>query len=73
MSKAWKIVATVVLVLAVAGIIAGGIGMLTGASFDRMVENIFGGYEALEMVLDVLLREVQAVLPGRYGITIVGG
>lgn len=73
MIKAWKIVATVVLVLAVAGIIAGGIGALTGASVDRMVENVFGGYEALEAVLDVLAREAGAMLPGEYGVTIVGG
>ena len=73
MSRAWRIVGTIVLVLAVAGIVSAGIGLLTGASLDRMVENIFGGSEALEMVLDVLLRELGALLPGEYGVTIVGG
>ena len=73
MSKAWRVVGIIVLVLAVAGVVAGGIGMLTGASMDRMVENIFGGWEALETVLDLLMRELGALLPGEYGVTIVGG
>lgn len=71
MSKAWRVVGTVVLVLAVAGIVAAGIGMLTGASLDRMVENIFGGYEALNMILDVLMDEIGGFLPGEYGVSFV--
>ena len=63
MSKAWRIVGIIVLVLAVAGIVSGGIGLLTGASLDRMVENVFGGWETLELVLDVLKEEIGAYLP----------
>ena len=63
MSKAWRIVGIIVLVLAVAGIVSGGIGLLTGASLDRMVENVFGGWETLELILDVLMEEVGAYLP----------
>ena len=52
MSKVWKIVGIIMLVLVVAGIVAGGIGLLTGASLDRMVENVFGGWDAVNMVID---------------------
>jgi len=62
-----------VLVLAVAGVVAGGIGLLTGASLDRMVENIFGGYEALNMILDVLTQEVGKYLPGFFDVVVIGG
>ena len=73
MSKAWRIVGTVVLVLAIAGIVSAGIGMLTGASFERMIENIFGGPEALEMMLDVLKQEIGNVIPDQIGVSIVTG
>ncbi|MBQ8263234.1 MAG: hypothetical protein IJY96_00475 [Oscillospiraceae bacterium] len=71
MSKAWKVIGLIVLVLAVAGIVSAGIGMLTGASLDRMVENIFGGWETLELMLDVLAEELGGILPGEYGISVV--
>ncbi len=71
MSKAWRIVGIIVLVLIVAGIVAGGIGMLTGASLDRAVENIFGGWETLEAMLDVLMQEFGRLLPGSYGVSFV--
>ncbi|MBE7017999.1 MAG: hypothetical protein E7420_07620 [Ruminococcaceae bacterium] len=54
MSKVWKIVGIIMLVLIVAGIVSGGIGLLTGASLDRMVENLFGGWETVNMVIDSL-------------------
>ena len=55
MSKIWKVVGIIILVLVVAGLVAGGIGILTGASLDRMVENVFGGWEAVEMIVNSLL------------------
>lgn len=58
MSKAWKIVGTIVLALAIAGIISAGIGLITGASIDRMVELIFGGWETLEMIVEALQQEI---------------
>ncbi len=64
MSKVWRIVLSVVLVLAIAGVLAAGIGMLTGASVDRMVENIFGGYEALELTLNVLFEQLGLDMTG---------
>lgn len=52
MSKVWKAVGIIMLVLVVAGVVSGGIGLLTGASLDRMVENIFGGWDVVNMVID---------------------
>ena len=52
MKKVWKVVGIIMLVLVVAGIVSGGIGLLTGASLDRMVENVFGGWDVVNMVID---------------------
>ncbi|MBO5975712.1 MAG: hypothetical protein J6P94_00860 [Oscillospiraceae bacterium] len=52
MKKVWKIVGIIMLVLVVAGIVSGGIGLLTGASLNRMVENVFGGWDVVNMVID---------------------
>ena len=52
MKKVWKVVGIIMLVLVVAGIVSGGIGLLTGASLDRMVENVFGGWDNVNMVID---------------------
>ncbi len=71
MSKAWRVIGIIVLVLVVAGIVAGAIGLLTGASLDRMVENVFGGWESLELIIDVLLQEFGAFLPGDVGVSFV--
>lgn len=55
MSKIWKVVGITVLVLVVAGLVSGGIGILTGASLDRMVENVFGGWDTVNMVIESLM------------------
>lgn len=55
MSKVWKAVGIIMLVLVVAGVVSGGIGLLTGASLDRMVENIFGGWDTINMVIESLM------------------
>lgn len=52
MKKVWKIVGIIMLVLVVAGIVSAGIGLLTGASLNRMVENVFGGWDVVNMVID---------------------
>ena len=52
MNKVWIVVGIIMLVLVVAGIVSGGIGLLTGASLDRMVENVFGGWDVVNMVID---------------------
>ena len=62
MRTAWRIVGTIVLVLLVAGIVAAGIGLLTGASLDRMMENVFGGWEAFNLALDVLKQELGGII-----------
>lgn len=55
MSKIWKVVGITVLVLVVAGLVSGGIGIITGASLDRMVENVFGGWDTVNMVIESLM------------------
>ena len=61
MRTAWRIVGTIVAVLLVAGVVAAGIGLITGASPDRMVENVFGGWDALNLILDVLRQELGGI------------
>ena len=60
MRTAWRVIGTIVLILLVAGVVAAGIGLITGASLDRMVENVFGGWDALNMIIDVLKQELGA-------------
>lgn len=62
MRTAWRIIGTIVLILLVAGLVAAGIGLITGASLDRMVENVFGGWDALNLMLDVLKQELGGIL-----------
>ena len=61
MRTAWRIIGTIVLILLVAGLVAAGIGLITGASLDRMVENVFGGWDALNLMLDVLRQELGGI------------
>ena len=72
MIRAWRIIGTVILIIIVAGIVAGGIGLLTGASLDRMVENVFGGWEAVELIVNTLLGQLEGSLPGNVGVSFVG-
>ncbi len=62
MRTAWRVIGTIALILLVAGIVGAGIGLLTGASLDRMVENVFGGWDALNMILDVLRQELGGII-----------
>ena len=62
MRTAWRVIGTIVLILLVAGVVAAGIGLITGASLDRMVENVFGGWDALNMIIDVLRQELGAIV-----------
>lgn len=62
MRTAWRVIGTIVLILLVAGIVAAGIGLITGASLDRMVENVFGGWDTLNMMLDVLRQELGGII-----------
>lgn len=62
MTKAWRIVLWIVLVLAVAGAVLGGVGWLTGASHVRMADILFGGmdgfYSALHAAKDTALARL---------------
>lgn len=62
MSTVWKIVGVLAVILLVAGVVCAGIGLLTGASLDRMVENVFGGWDTLELMIDVLRQELGGML-----------
>lgn len=62
MKTAWKIFGIIALVLIVAGVVCAGIGLLTGASLDRMVENVFGGWDSLELIIDVLKQEMGGII-----------
>ena len=62
MRTVWRVIGTIVLILLVAGIAAAGIGLITGASLDRMVENVFGGWDALNMIIDVLRQELGGII-----------
>ena len=71
MSRAWRIMGIIILIIFVAGIVSAGIGLLTGASADRMAENIFGGWEGLELILDTVAAAVADIFPGQYGVSFV--
>lgn len=62
MKTAWRVIGTLVLIILAAGIVAAGIGLLTGASADRMVENVFGGWDSLEMIIDVFRQELHGII-----------
>ena len=62
MRTAWRVIGTIVLILLVAGLVAAGIGLITGASIDRMVENVFGGWDAMNMIIDVLRQELGGII-----------
>ena len=59
MGKAWRIVMTVVVFLAVAGVVLIGAAWLTGASPVRIVELVFGGREGLEACVRTLERAIR--------------
>ena len=67
MIRAWRIIGTIILIIIVAGIVAGGIGLLTGASLDRMVENVFGGWEAVELIVNTLMEQAEGIIPENIG------
>ena len=67
MIKAWRIIGTIILIIIVAGIVAGGIGLLTGASLDRMVENVFGGWEAVELIVNNIMEQLEDAMPQQIG------
>lgn len=61
MRKLWKIIGAIALVLVVIGAVLAAVGCLTGASTERMIELVFGGREALDLILQVLKEELAAI------------
>ena len=61
MARAWKIILTVVVVLVILGVVLGAIGYFTGGSVDRMIEVVFGGREALDLMLSVLKQQLAEI------------
>ena len=37
-----------------------------------MVENVFGGWEAVEMIMATLMEQFEGALPGNVGVSLVG-
>lgn len=54
MSKIWKVIVILAIVLLGLGIASSAVGYLTGASFDRMAEVRFGGWDNVTTFLTVL-------------------
>ena len=61
MKRYWKIVAVVSAVLLVAGIVLGAAGYLTGASPDRIVSLVYGGWDGLRSMLTTLHSQLIAL------------
>lgn len=61
MNKLWKYVLIVALVLAVGGALLGGVGLLTGASLDRILTAV-RGLEGLRAAADTLWQDCLALL-----------
>ena len=67
MGRAWRIVLTVVVFLAVAGVVLMGAAWLTGASTERIVELVFGGPEGLQRWWETAVRSAEAIWNGLAG------
>ena len=61
MGRAWRIIMTVVVFLAVAGIVLIGAAWLTGASPVRIVELVFGGRAGLETWWNAAMNAARSV------------
>ena len=61
MSRAWRVVLTLVLILLAAGVVLLGAAWLTGASVQRAIELVFGGQTELEEWLRAGLDRANAL------------
>ena len=61
MSRMWRIVLTVVLILLALGVVLLGAAWLTGASVSRVVELVFGGQEELDAWFHAGIDRAQAI------------
>ena len=61
MSKIWKVVAILALVLVVLGAVLIVAGLVTGASLERMAGSIFGGVDEAKALFDLLIRELRSI------------
>ncbi|MCC8047964.1 MAG: hypothetical protein LIO52_02550 [Oscillospiraceae bacterium] len=58
MRRTWSIILIIAAVLAVGGAICIGVGFMTGASTERMIESVFGGREEMELMFQLLSQEL---------------
>lgn len=58
MSKIWKVVTVIAIVLAVLGMVLAAIGLFTGGSVDRMIEVLFGGRDTLDLMISIIKNEI---------------
>lgn len=58
MKKIWKIILIIVLLLVALGVVSAVIGLLTGASVERMIEVFFGSRETFDLVIQLLREEL---------------
>ena len=58
MSKVWRIVGWIAVILAAVGLVLGGVGWLTGASPIRMIDVVFGGTDAARAAADGAMDRV---------------
>lgn len=58
MKHIWKLVLIASFILLVAGAAGAVIGLLTGASVERMIEVFFGSREGFDLVLQLLREEL---------------
>lgn len=64
MTKAWRTVGWIVLILLAAGIVLGGAGWLTGASPSRMIDMVFGGTDAARAAAQEALDRLLGIWNG---------
>ena len=61
MRHIWKLVLLVALVMLVLGAACAAIGLLTGASVERMIEVFFGSRETFDLALQLLRDELSSL------------
>ena len=61
MSKIWKVVAILAIVLLVLGAVLIVAGLVTGASLERMASSVFGGVEEAKALFDLFISELRSI------------
>ena len=61
MTKIWKFVAILAIVLVALGAVLIVAGLVTGASLERMAGSIFGGIDEMKMLFDLFISELKKI------------